>query len=99
MAKKYSYRGKTIEELRAMELKEFAKLLPARQRRSITRGLSDQKKILLEKIKKGNKKAIKTHVRDMIVLPEMVGTSLLIHNGRGWTQVTVMEEMIGHYFG
>ncbi len=101
MLKKFTYKGKTIEELKLLDLKELAKLLPARQRRSILRGLTDQQKILLIKIKKQRdpKKSIKTQVRDMIVLPEMVGKSLSIHNGKDWTQVMVMEEMIGHYLG
>ena len=81
MAKKFTYKGKTIEELQKLELKEFANLLPARQRRSLLRGLSEPKKILLEKIKKyKTKKSIKTHVRDMIVIPEMVDATLAVYD-------------------
>ncbi len=101
MAKQFTYKGKTLEQMQQMDLQEFAKLLPSRQRRTIVRGLSEQEKILLAKIKKGKgtKKAIKTHVRDMIVLPEMVGTLILIYNGKEWTPVLIMEEMVGHYLG
>ena len=68
--KEFTYRGKTLEELQKMDLKEFIKLLPSRQRRSLSRGFTDQQKILLNKIKKAKegkyKKIIKTHVRDWL---------------------------------
>ena len=99
MVKKFTYKGKTLEELRLMDLKEFAKLIPSRQRRSLLRELSDQEKIFLKKLKKDPKKATKTHLRDMIVLPEMVGTALLVYNGKEWVRVDVIEEMLGHYLG
>ncbi len=99
MVKKFMYKGKTLEELRLMDLKEFAKLIPSRQRRSLLRELSDQEKIFLKKLKKDPKKATKTHLRDMIVLPEMVGTALLVYNGKEWVRVDVIEEMLGHYLG
>ena len=35
----------------------------------------------------------------MIVLPEMVGTTVEIYNGQGFESVDIEEEMIGHYFG
>ncbi len=97
------YRGKTLEELQAMGLKEFASLLPARQRRSLIRGLTDQQKKLLAKIKKVSggkiKKPIKTHCRDMVILPEMVGIDILLHKGKGYTLVNIREDMLGHYIG
>ena len=99
MVKTFTYKGKTIEELKAMDLKEFAKLVPSRQRRTLLRELSDQEKIFLKKLKKDPKKAIKTHLRDMIVLPEMIGTALLVYNGKAWVRVDIIEEMLGHYLG
>lgn len=99
--KEFKFKGKTLEELKKLDLKDFAKLLPSRQRRSIVRGLTDQQKILLKKLRKNkeNKKPVRTQVRDMIVLPEMVSSAISIHNGRGYTQILVMEEMLGHYLG
>jgi len=97
--KKFMFKGKTIEELNKMEFKEFINLVPARKRRSLSRGLTDQHKILLEKIKKDPKKQIKTHCRDMIVLPEMVGSNLLVFTGKEWTHVLIMEDMLGHRLG
>lgn len=98
MAKIFKYRGKTIEELQKMGLNEFAELLPARQRRSLQRGLTEEQKKLLDKIVSGKKK-IKTHVRDMIILPQMVGSIVSVHNGKDWKTLTVEQEMIGHYLG
>ena len=79
MAKKLLFRGKTIEELKEMDLEEFSKLLKSRQRRSLKRGFTEQQKKLLEKIRKnrGRGKPIRTHVRDMIIIPEMVGVNRL----------------------
>lgn len=103
MAKIFKYRGKTIEELQAMGLTEFSALLPARARRSLKRGFTEEQKLLLKKIeefKSGKrKKVVKTHVRDLIVLPSMAGVRLLVHAGKEFQQVDVNSEMIGHYLG
>lgn len=104
MAQKvFTYRGKTIEELQGMDVKEFAKLLPARQRRSVLRGFTDDQKRLLEKVKKARqgsfRKNIKTHCRDMIILPEMVGLMIFVHRGKDFVPVKITEDMLGHYLG
>jgi len=101
MAKKFSYRGKSIEDLESTTLEDLTELLPARQRRTLKRGLTKQQKKLLENIRhfKGKDKLIRTHVRDMIILPEMVGTKMGIHNGREWVTVIIDASMIGHYLG
>ena len=96
--KEFTYRGKSIEELRQLSLQQLAELLPARQRRKIKRGFTEQEKIFLERLKK-NKPSIETHCRDMIVLPEMVGRMIKIHNGKEFSQVLMQEEMVGHYLG
>lgn len=99
MAKKeFSYRGKTLEEMKMMSLNDLMLLLPARQRRSLKRGFTEQQKILLKHIraKKGN---METHCKDMIILPEMVGLTISIHNGKKFVPVIIGEEMIGHYLG
>ena len=102
----FLYRGQTIEELQGMSMDEFIKLLPSRQRRSLQRGLNQGQRTLLENIrtakksaKEGEKASVKTHARDMIVLPEMVGVILLIHNGKEFTPVDVEPEMMGCYLG
>lgn len=101
MAKKFSYRGKTLEQLQAMSLEEFSEMLPARQRRTLKRGLPKSQKNLLENIraKKGSDAFIRTHVRDMLILPEMVGVKMGIYNGKEFKTVVLTEEMLGHYLG
>ncbi|MEM1625886.1 MAG: 30S ribosomal protein S19 [Sulfolobaceae archaeon] len=102
--KNFRYRGKTLEELLNMPMDEFIKLLPARQRRSLKRGFNDRQRTLLEKIRKIRRegkinKVIKTHVRDMIILPEMVGLKFAVYNGKEFIEFQVQPEMIGHYLG
>jgi len=81
--KDFKYRGHTLEELNAMSMDELVKILPSRARRSLTRGLNEEQKKLLNKVKKaqqalkdGKKEVVKTHCRDMPILPEMVGQYL-----------------------
>ena len=96
--KEFTYRGKTLEELKRLSLTEFMMLVPARQRRTLKRGFTDQEKILLKKIRSG-KKEIKTHVRDMIILPEMVGITMKIYKGNSFEPVRIVPEMIGRCLG
>lgn len=99
MAKKeFSYRGKSFEELKEMSLKQFSEFLPARARRKIRRGFTDEQKKLLDDINKG-KKEFKTHSRDMIIVPSMVGKTIKIHQGKKFEMLKVEKEMIGHYLG
>jgi small subunit ribosomal protein S19 len=97
MAKKFLFRGKTLEELKEMDLEEFSKLLGTRGRRNLKRGLTKQQKKLLEDIRKsrGSDKLVKTHVRDMVILPEMVDTTIGIYNGQTFLTVIIKPEMIG----
>jgi len=99
----FSYRGKSLAELNKLSTKELVELLPARQRRTLKRGFTDYQKRLLDKIKKSKegiyKKPVKTHCRDMIILPNMVGMTILVHNGKQFTSVNIQEGMIGHYLG
>ncbi|MFH1915884.1 MAG: 30S ribosomal protein S19 [Nanoarchaeota archaeon] len=98
MAKKiFTYKGKTLEELQTLSLKELARILPSRQRRDIKRGFSDEKKKLISDLKKKDNK--KTHLRDMIILPEWVGKTIRIHTGKEFIPIIIQEEMIGHYLG
>jgi len=104
--KKFRYRGKSLEELMEMPMDEFIELLPARQRRSLKRGFSDAQRRLLEKImkarremEKGKKVKIRTHVRDMVILPIMVGLTIEVYNGKEFVPVRIVPEMIGHYLG
>lgn len=105
MPKEFMYRGHSIDELQNMSMDDFIKLLPSRQRRSLNRGLTSPQRILLEKVRKAREKntdgnkVVKTHIRNMIILPEMVGLTFLIHNGKDFLSVDIQPEMIGHYLG
>lgn len=98
MAKReFTYRGKTLDELKSLSLSEFGALLPARQRRCIKRGLTSEQKILLKNLEKGDN--VKTHCRDMVIIPSMIEKNIRVHNGKEFVSVRVEPEMIGHYLG
>ncbi len=106
MPKEFTYRGYTVQQLKEMSMDEFIQLLPSRQRRSLLRGLTPPQRTFLEGVKEikrpsetESQKAIKTHCRDMIILPEMVGLTVLVHNGKEFAPVEVRPEMVSHYLG
>ncbi|HKM50973.1 MAG: 30S ribosomal protein S19 [Candidatus Bathyarchaeia archaeon] len=105
MPRQFSYRGHSFDELQQMSMDEFIRILPSRQRRSLTRGLTADQRILMELIRGSSRgkskdaKPIRTHCRDMVILPEMVGLNLLIHSGKEFESIDVKPEMIGHYLG
>lgn len=88
-----------------MSMDEFIKLLPSRQRRSLIKGLTNEQRILMEHIRtakkaNGGKPApVKTHVRDMIIIPEMLGLTVQLHSGKEYVAIEIKPEMIGHFIG
>lgn len=94
----FTYRGYTMAKLKKMKLNELADLMCARQRRKIKRSLRPEEEKLLETLDSG-KEGIKTHLRDALVLPSMVGKKIGIHDGKSFEYVEIKPEMIGHYFG
>ena len=99
MAKKFTYRGKEWEEIQGMGLKEFRDIMPARLRRSLKRGFTENQKKLLLKIGKNPKKFHRTRCRQMVIIPQMVGTRIGVHNGKEYVAVDIKPEMIGHRLG
>jgi small subunit ribosomal protein S19 len=101
MVREFRYRGYTLEQLQSLSLENLLNVLPSRQRRSLTRGISEEKRKLIEEIKaaKNSKTVVKTHLRDMIILPFMVGSTIHIHNGKEFTAIEIKPDMIGHYLG
>ena len=100
----FTYRGHTLDELQELSLDEVAELLPARQRRSIKRGLTDEQQKLLEKARDAAPEEtannpIRTHLRDMPIVPEFVDLTFAVHNGQSFERVQVEPEMLGHYLG
>ena len=98
MAKIFLFRGLKAEELKNLSLKEFSELITARERRSLMRGFTDAQKKLLERLRKG-KDNIKTHCRDMIIIPEMMGKTIRVHNGKDFFTLRINEEMLGYRLG
>lgn len=94
--KEYTYRGHTIEELQELGFDEFVALLPTRERRSASR-MSDELKQLYEKTE--HKDNVKTHHREMIVFPHMVGKVIKVHNGKDFVEVHIQPEMVGMRLG
>jgi len=104
MAKKiFTFQGHTLEELKKMKLEEVAKLMPARLRRSLLRRTAHekQKKILkkIDRAKRGEEVKLRTHSRDLVITPDMVGLLLEVHNGKEFVKVEIKQEMIGHMLG
>ncbi len=102
--KEFTYRGYTIDELKKMSIESFARLVPAKERRYLLRrNFGPEGKRLLEKVKlavegKYNK-PIRTHVREMVILPIMVGLTLHVYNGKEYVPIEIKPEMVGRRLG
>jgi len=103
MVKEFKYRGLSTVDLQSQSLENLFHLLSARARRSLTRGITDQKRKLLEETKLAKAGTlttpIKTHLRDLIILPYMIGVTVNVFSGKEFLPVTVRPEMVGHYLG
>jgi len=98
--KEFSYQGYSLEELQKLSIEELLPLFHSRIRRTLKRGLTiKQDKLLkdIEKSKPGD--TIRTHCRDMVILPSFVGYKIHIHNGNEFQIVDIKPNMIGHYLG
>jgi small subunit ribosomal protein S19 len=80
--------------------------LPTRRRRTLKRGLPPRQKKLLLKFRaarkakrKGDEVVVRTHCRDMVILPEMVDLTVAVHNGKDFVRFKVIPQMIGHVLG
>jgi len=101
MPRIFMYRGKTAEDLQKLALEQLVELLPARQRRTLKRGLTETQQKMLKKLRKykGTTKPLRTKSRNMPILPEMFGTTIAVYSGQAYVPVTIVPEMIGHYLG
>jgi len=103
MVKEFLYRGLSKEDLESTSLEKLFQLFNSRQRRSLTRGITDGKRKLIEEIKSAKagklKTPIKTHLRDLIVLPYMVDVTVNVFSGKDFVPVMIKTEMVGHYLG
>jgi small subunit ribosomal protein S19 len=107
MAREFKYKGYTGDQIQKLSIETIMPLLNSRQRRSLDRRLStymtDEKRKFREELKltRDGKltNPLKTHLRDMIILPDMIGLSVLVHNGKEFIPFTIRPEMVGHYLG
>ena len=103
MVREFTYRGLSQKELEELSLDKLLKLFPARIRRSLTRGINDNKRKLIGEIKAAKegklKTPINTHLRDLIILPYMIGTTVNVFSGKEFVPVTITSEMVSHYLG
>eukprot|EP00011_Vannellida_sp_DIVA3-517-6-12_P014517 CAMPEP_0114611516 /NCGR_PEP_ID=MMETSP0168-20121206/4156_1 /TAXON_ID=95228 ORGANISM="Vannella sp., Strain DIVA3 517/6/12" /NCGR_SAMPLE_ID=MMETSP0168 /ASSEMBLY_ACC=CAM_ASM_000044 /LENGTH=143 /DNA_ID=CAMNT_0001822491 /DNA_START=40 /DNA_END=471 /DNA_ORIENTATION=- len=106
--KKFTYRGIDLDALLDMSNSEFAAIITSRQRRRLTRrGLARRHGALTTKLRNAKRDVVqgekppvvKTHLRNMIILPEMVGSVVGIYNGKEFNAVEIKPEMIGMYLG
>ena len=98
--KEMTYRGKTIEELKELEVREFSKYLKSKPRRVLLRNFQVIEKFIArakEKIAKG--KNLKTHQREIIIVPAMVGMKIQVYSGNAFIPVEIVGEMLGHKLG
>ncbi len=98
--KEFSYRGMTLDELKKLSIDELLPFLPSRIRRTLKRGLTEKQDKLLKDIEKASTgDMIRTHCRDMIILPNFIGHIIHVHNGKEFQRVDIQPDMIGHYLG
>ncbi len=98
---KFTYHGKTNEELKSMPMEEFVKTIPSNMRRALRRNNLKFRKFVakLDKIKKKGKKSMKTQVREMVILPQMLDMDFMVYTGKEWQKVVIKPEMLGHRLG
>jgi small subunit ribosomal protein S19 len=94
------YRGKNVNDLKALDIREFAKLVKSRARRTLLRNY-DVVAAFVKKceMKDAKGKLIKTHDRALVIVPQMVGKTIGVYNGKEFIKVVVTEEMLGHRLG
>merc|ERR1711937_518288 len=97
--KKFSYRGVELDNLLSMSTEEFTNMTNSRHRRSLRRGLKKKHQNLIAKLAKEKPKPVKTHLRDIMILPQMVGNIIGVYNGKMMLGIEVKAEMVGTYFG
>ncbi|MGA7922947.1 MAG: 30S ribosomal protein S19 [Thermoplasmata archaeon] len=98
--REFTMRGLTLDRLRELSMEELGKILPARARRTLRRGFNEEQQRFLEKLRTAPaQKTVRTHCRDVLILPQHVGRRVAIHNGKEFKEIEVRSEMIGHYYG
>ena len=99
MARKFTYRGFETEQIKQIPLEKFIQLIPSKTRRTLTR-MSYKLRNFIEKMRKTDpKKVIKTHLREMVIIPEMLDRRFKVYNGKDWMEVLITPPMLGRRLG
>ncbi|MBT7706626.1 30S ribosomal protein S19 [archaeon] len=99
-SKEKFYRGLEVEELKKLDTREFAKLVKSRARRFLLRNGSSVEKFVAKCDKNaGRNKPIKTHDRELVIVPRMIGNLVQVYNGKEFVKVVIVPEMLGHRLG
>ncbi|XP_043825194.1 40S ribosomal protein S15-like [Dromiciops gliroides] len=104
---KFTYHGVDLDQLLDTSYEQLTQLYGARQRGRLNWGLRRKQHNLLKHLRKAKKevppmekpKVVKTHLRDTIILPEMVASMVGVYNGKTFNQVEIKPEMIGRSLG
>merc|ERR1712198_626983 len=86
--RKFTYRGVDLDQLLDMSNEQLMELFPCRIRRKKRECPANEKPDV-----------VKTHLRNMVIVPEMTGSIVGVYNGKTFNQVEIKPEMIGHYLG
>jgi small subunit ribosomal protein S15e len=105
--KKQIYRGIELDKLLELDQEAMVNLLDAKARRRYRRGIHPKYTRLVKKLKQSVKdapygekpKGVKTHLRNCIITPEMVGSVAEVYGGKYWTPVEIKADMCGKYLG
>lgn len=99
-AKEATYRGKPIDELKSLDVRESAKFLPSRSRRSVLRNFDVIERFINRCDSRINRnKKIRTHARDIVIVPKLVGLTIGVHTGKLFQEIAITSDMIGHRLG
>ena len=98
------YRGKMADELSKMSVADSLPMLTSRARRALSR-VASNKSIKVKKFMKmvagmeDKAKVIRTQVREAVIVPEWLGRTFAVHNGKEWKNVHVSVDKLGYRLG
>ena len=97
--REFTFRGYTMEELLELPFDEMVLLLPSRVRRTLARGMNDEQRTAFETLKNSDREVVRTHRRDVPIIPQFVGKKVAVYNGKEFFEFEIKPEMIGHFLG
>ena len=106
MPKIDKYRGKEKDALSQLSTEDFMPMLTSRARRALRRAASNKNMVVRKFMKKVSaikaknpSKVIKTHVREAVIVPEWLGLTFAVHNGKEWKNVLISVDKLGYRLG